>query len=163
MIKAMRTLRASFTPRQQAALIALLVAAAALLYASLLLSAGPARERLRASVAELRVQSAQMSAQAAEYARLREAPPPGIATADLRSVVQAQVDAAGLSEGLVKMDALDTDRVQLTFGSVDFGQWLDWSRNLRAHHARIEACRIEALSTAGLVSVTATLVRTRPQ
>jgi general secretion pathway protein M len=45
------------------------------------------------------------------------------------------------------------------FGAVAFADWLDWIAGLESQQVRLEAGRIEALSTPGLVSVTATLVR----
>lgn len=163
MISRMHLIWTSLAKRQRTGIIALIGVALTGLYLALLLTAGPARDRLQVNVMALRKQSAQLSLQAAEYARLRNAPVPGIAKTDLRSVVQSQADAAGLSGALVKIEVQDADRVQITFGSIAFGDWLDWIRSLHAQHTRIESCRIEALTAAGLVSVTAVLVRTRPQ
>jgi type II secretory pathway component PulM len=77
--------------------------------------------------------------------------------------VQAQADAARLSGALTRIDAPDADHVQITLGAVAFADWLAWIAALEAQHVRLEAARIEALSAAGLVSVSATLARSRPQ
>jgi type II secretory pathway component PulM len=42
---------------------------------------------------------------------------------------------------------------------VPFADWLDWVVALRAQHIRLEAARVEALQTPGLVSVTASFAR----
>ena len=51
----------------------------------------------------------------------------------------------------------------VVFGAVAFADWLNWIAALKSQHVRLDACRIEALSTPGLVSVTATLIRAKPQ
>jgi len=77
-------------------------------------------------------------------------------------LVQSQA-GAGLARALVRIDALDNDQVVVVFGAVAFADWLNWVAGLKAQHVRLAACRIEALSTPGLVSVTATLVRAKRQ
>ena len=61
----------------------------------------------------------------------------------------------------MRIDALDANQVQVVFGAVAFADWLNWVAGLQSQHVRLNACRIEALSTPGLVSVTGTLVRAR--
>ena len=77
--------------------------------------------------------------------------------------MQARAVAAGLSRALVKIDAPDANQVVVVFGAVAFADWLNWIAGLKSQQVRLDACRIEALSTPGLVSVTATLVRAKPQ
>ena len=62
-----------------------------------------------------------------------------------------------------RIDAADANHVQVVFGSVAFADWLDSVAALQAQHIRLDTSRIEALSTPGLVSVTATFARARPQ
>ena len=57
----------------------------------------------------------------------------------------------------------DADQVVAVFGAVAFADWLNWISTLKSQQVRLDTCRIEALSTPGLVSVTATLVRAKPQ
>jgi type II secretory pathway component PulM len=64
---------------------------------------------------------------------------------------------------LLRIDAQNADQVQVVFGSVAFADWLAWVATLQAQRIRLDTGRIEALSTPGLVSVTATLTRPRPQ
>jgi len=68
-----------------------------------------------------------------------------------------------LSGALVRIDAPDANQVVVVFGAVAFADWLNWIAGLRSQHVRLDTCRIEALSTPGMVSVTATLVRAKPQ
>ena len=159
MISGLRQAWESRSPRQRAAIA---VAAAVLgiaLYAWFVHSAGQARQKLNASVAVLRAQALRLDQQALEHARLRAAPAATASSTDLRALAQSRIDAAGLSRALVRIDALDADDVVVVFGAVTFADWLDWIAGLQSQQVRLDACRIEALATPGLVSVTATLAR----
>ena len=153
----------SRAPRERAIIAALAVMLGAALYVWLVQSAGHARTQLGASVTTLRAQAARLDQQATELERLRAAPAISVSQTDLRTLVQAQAGAAGLSRALVRIDAPDADQAVVVFGAVAFADWLNWIAGLTSQHVRLDACRIEALSTPGLVSVTATLVRAKPQ
>lgn len=159
MTKLVREFTKSWTPRQRLAFAVCAVACAAVLYFWLVHSAVQARAQLQTSVSTLRAQAAQLEQQSAELSRLRTATAPTAARADLRSVVQAHAEKTGVSRALVKLDMLDRNRVQVTFGALPFSEWLDWIQALQTQQARLETCRIEALSTPGMVSITATLAR----
>jgi general secretion pathway protein M len=133
------------------------------LYAVFVKSAERARTQLRASVTSLRTQASHLEQQAVEIGRLRAAPAMSASQTDLRTLVQAQAGDAGLSRALVRIDAVDADQVVVVFGAVPFADWLNWIAGLAAQQVRLDSCRIEALSTPGLVSVTATLVRAKLQ
>ena len=60
-----------------------------------------------------------------------------------------------------RIDAPDANQVQVVFGSVAFADWLAWIASLQTQHIRLDSSRIEALSTPGLVGVTATFVRAK--
>ena len=140
------------------------VAAAVLGVASYVLvvhSAERGRRQLSASVDTLRTQAAILDQQAAEHARLRATPAPAVSPTDLRALVQARVDAAGLSHALTRLDAPDADHVRVTLGAVSFAHWLDWIAALQSQNVRLESARVEALSAPGMVSATATLTRAR--
>ena len=149
----------SRSPRERAIFAALAVLLGVALYAWFVLSAGRARAQLNASVTVLRTQAARLDQQAIEYRRLRAAPGATASTSELRTLIQARVEAAGLARALVRLDAPDTDHVVVVFGAVAFADWLGWTAGLQAQQIRLDACRIEALATPGLVSVTATLAR----
>lgn len=146
------------TPRERVVLAALGVVLAAALLVSLVRAADRARGRLRPSVMALQEQMAQLDQQAGEIERLRAAPAVTVSQSDLRSVVQAQI-GADLSRALVRIDAPDPDRVEVVFGAVPFSDWLRWIAGLKTQNVRVATSRIEALTSPGLVSVTATLVR----
>ena len=150
-------------PRERAIIAVLGVLLGVALYAWLLQSATRARAQLRTSVAMLQTQAAGVEQQAAEYARLRAAPAISASKTALHTLVQAQAGAAGLARALGRIDAQNADQVVVAFGAVAFADWLGWIAGLQAQHIHLEACRIEALATPGLVSVTATLVRAKPQ
>src|SRR6185295_19485666 len=99
-------------------------------------------------------QAARLDQQASEYRRLRAAPGTAASTSELRALIQARVEAAGLASALVRLDAPDSDHVVVVFGAVAFADWLGWITGLQAQQIRLDACRIEALATPGQVSVT---------
>jgi type II secretory pathway component PulM len=133
----------------------------AALYLWLVQSGGRAHTRLHESVTTLVAQAAGLEQQAAELERLRATPAPPATQTDMRTMVEAQAEAAGLSGALVKIDAPDTNQVVVVFGPVEFSAWMNWIVGLKSQHVRISACRIEALPAAGMVSVTATLLRAK--
>ncbi len=146
-------------PLERQAIVVLGGVIAVLLYLWLLQSATLARRDLTRSVTALREQAARLDRDAAELQRLRAQPAAAASTTDLRSLVAAQAGAAGLSQALLHIEAAGADQVQVAFGAVAFADWLKWVAALQALHVRLDSCRIEAMSTPGLVSVTATLIR----
>ncbi|HUX65133.1 type II secretion system protein M [Sulfuricella sp.] len=152
---------ASRAPRERTVIVILMVIMGAALYVWLVQSGGREHSRLRASVPALRAQAARLEQQAAELERLRATPATPASQTDLRALVQAQADAAGLSHALVKIDAPDANQVGIVFGAVVFADWLNWVASLKSQQVRLDTCRIETLSTPGMVSVTATLLRVK--
>ena len=153
----------SRAPRDRAIIAAMAVVLGVALYAALVQTASRARMQLGASVTTLRAQAANLDRQAVELERLRAGPVVSASQTDLRTLVQAQAGGAGLSRALVRIDALDADQVVVVFGAVAFAAWVTWIGALNSQHVRLDTCRVEALSTPGLVSVTATLVRAKPR
>lgn len=153
----------SRAPRERAIIAALGLMLGIALYVWLVQSAGRARVQLHASVMTLRAQAGRLDQQAIEVDRLRAAPAAAASPTDLRTLVQAQASAAGLTRALVRIDAPDADQVVVVFGAVAFADWLNWIAALKSQHVRLDTGRIEALSTPGMVSVTATLVRAKRQ
>ncbi len=159
----LRRLWQSRAPRERTIVAALALVVGVLLYVAFVQTGWRARAQLRTAVTALRAQASLLEQQATEIERLRGAPAVAASRTDLRTLVQAQADAAGLSHALIGIDAPDADQVVVVFGAVAFADWNNWIVSLNAQHVRVDACRIEALSTPGLVSVTATLVRAKPQ
>ena len=149
----------SRAPRERAIIAALAVMLGAALYVWLVQSGGPARVQLRESVTMFRAQAARLDQQALEYGRLRAAPAATASPTDLRALVQARVGDAGLTRALLRIDAADANQVKVVFGALAFADWLAWVASLQAQQVLLDACRIEALSTPGHVSVTATFTR----
>lgn len=157
----LRRLWESRAPRERAVIAALTAVLGAALYLWLVQSADRARGQLRTTVTTLRAQAARVEQQAVEYERLRATPSATASSTDLRTLVQAQAAAAGVSRALQRIDAPDANQVQVVLGSVAFAHWLNWVGGLQLQQIRLDTCRIEALSTAGLVSVTATFTRAK--
>lgn len=159
MIARLRRIWESRAPRERMIVAVMAAVLMVALYVWVVQSAGQARLRLRASIMTLQDQASRVDQQAAELGRLRGAPALSVSQTNLRTLVQDHAGAAGLSRALVSIDAPNPDQVVMVFGAVAFADWLKWIDSLKSQHVRIEACRVEALSTPGLVSVTATLVR----
>jgi general secretion pathway protein M len=159
----LRKLWESRSPRDRVMIAVLVAVVGAALYLSLVQSAYRARTQLGSSVSVLRAQALRLDADANELARVRAAPAPATPQTDLRTQVQAQAGAAGLARALLRIDARDADQVQVVFGSVAFADWLAWVAALQEQHIRLDTGRVEALTTPGLVGVTATFTRAKPQ
>lgn len=149
----------SRAPRERVVVVILALTLGAALYGWLVHSGGQAHRRLQASVATLRAQAAGLELQAVELERLRAAQLLPASPTDMRVLVEAHIEEAGLSRALTKIDAPDPSQVVVAFGPVEFATWLAWIANLEAQHVRLSSCRIEAQSAPGMVSVTATLRR----
>jgi len=152
----------SRAPRERIILAMMVLVVVAALYFLLVEAASRARARLVTSLPELRAQAARFESDATELERVRAARVPPTARTDLRSQVQAQAAAAGLGGALVRVEASGDDAAQVVFGSVPFGDWLAWVAALQTQHIRLSSARIEALSTPGLVGVTASFTRPTP-
>lgn len=133
------------------------------MYVWLVLSGGQARLNLRNSVMALRAQAEHLDKQASEYNRLRVTPLPAKSPTDLRTLVQGRIAGTVLARSLVRIDVADADQVVVVFDALSFTEWLNWINSLKSQRVRLDACRIEAMATTGLVSVTATLVRAKAQ
>jgi type II secretory pathway component PulM len=152
----------SRSPLERMVIAGLAAVLAIMGYVLLVQSAERGRAQLRASVTSLRTQAVLLDRQAAEHQLLRAAPASPASPTDLRTLVQARSDAARLSS-LMRIEALDVDHVQVVFGAVPFSDWLAWVAALQAQHVTLDAGRVEALSAPGMVSVTATLGRSKAQ
>jgi general secretion pathway protein M len=159
----LRKLWESRSPRDRAIIAVLAAVVGVALYLSLVQSAYRGRAQLGSSVSALRMQALRLDADANELARARAAPAAPAPQTDLRTQVQALAGAAGLAGALLRIDARDADQVQVVFGSVAFADWLAWIATMQAQRVRLDSSRIEALTTPGLVSVTATLARAKSQ
>lgn len=151
------------TPQERKALGVGSVLLFFLLYIWLLQASSAARSTLRDSVLILRTEAAALEQQAIELEQLRGLEPLPTSELMLLPLLQTAAANAGLADLLSQSEALDNDQVRLTFGAVPFATWLRWIDALQAQNVRVASARIEALSTPGLVSVTATLQRPAPQ
>jgi general secretion pathway protein M len=163
MKKRVQTLWESRSPRERKVITVMAIVLGVCLYVVLVQGSWRARAQLRTGIATLRTQANTLDQQADELQRLRSAPPPSTSRTDLRTLLQGEAESAGLARSLVRIDAVDPDQVVVVFGAVAFAQWLNWIAGLKSQQVRVDAGRIEALSTPGLVSVTATLARPKPK
>jgi general secretion pathway protein M len=149
-------------PRERMIIAAAIAVLCAVVYMMFVQSAERARARLRDAVTSLRAQAARLDAQANELERLRGAPAAASSPTDLQTLVQNQISSAGLARAVARVNATAVNQVQVSFGSVAFADWLAWVDALQQQQVRLDTCRMEALSTPGLVSVTATFARAKP-
>lgn len=159
----LRKIWESRSPRDRVLIAILAAVVAAVLYLWLVQSAQRARTQLDASLSVLRAQAIRLDQDATELERVRAMPVPAAAQTDLRTLIQARAETAGLARALVRIDATDANQAQVVFGAVAFADWLAWVAGLQAERIRLDTGRIEALSTAGMVGVTATFIRAKPQ
>lgn len=159
----LRQLWESRSPRDRVLIAILAAVVAAVLYLWLAQSAQRARTQLDASLSVLRAQSIRLDLDATELERVRAMPLPPAAQTDLRTLMQTRAEAAGLARALVRIDAADANQVQVVFGAVAFAEWLAWIASLQAERIRLDTGRIEALSTPGMVGITATFTRAKAQ
>ena len=159
----LRKIWESRSPRDRVLIAILAAVVAVVLYLWLMQSAQSARTQLGASLSVLRAQALRLDLDATELERVRATPVPPSAQTDLRTLIQARADAAGLARALVRIDAPDANQVQVVFGAVAFAEWLAWVVSLQAERIRLDTGRIEALSTPGMVGITATFVRAKPK
>ena len=158
----LRNLWQARAPQERRIIAALAAIFAVTLYLWLVQSAGRARLQLDLSVSALRVQASRVEHDADELQRLRAAPAATPAQTDLRTLVQSA--SAGLSREPPRIDAPpDANQVQVGFGAIAFADWLALVAGLQAQQVRLDTCRIEALSTPGLVSVSSTFTRAQPR
>jgi len=153
----------SRSPRDRVIIAVLAAVIGAALYFLLAQSAYRARTQLGSSLTVLRAQATRLNLDATELERVRALPAPPTAQTNLRTLVQARAEAAGLARALVRIDSPDANQVQVVFGAVAFAEWLAWVASLQAEHIRLDTSRVEALSTPGMASVTATFTRSRAQ
>ena len=159
----LRKMWESRSPRDRVLIAILAAVIATALYLWLVLSAQRARTQLGASLSVLRAQATRLDLDATELERVRALPVPAAAQTDLRTLVQSRAETAGLARALVRIDAPDANQVQVVFGAVAFAEWLGWVAALQAERIRLDTGRIEALTTPGMVGITATFTRAKPQ
>ena len=155
----LRALWALRTTRERTVIAAVAALAGAVLLLWLVVAATRGRAELRASVTALRGEALRLDRDAAEIERLRAAPPVSASHSDLRPLVEAQCNGAGVGGAVVRVEAAGPDQVSVVFGAVAFADWLSLLQRLEAVHVRLESSRIEALAATGMVGVTATFTR----
>jgi general secretion pathway protein M len=159
----LRKIWESRSPRDRVLIAIVAAVVATVLYLWLVQSAQSARTQLGTSLSVLRAQAIRLDLDATEIARVRATPVPPAVQTDLRTLIQTRAESAGLARALVRIDAPDANQAQVVFGAVAFAEWLAWVASLQAERIRLDSGRIEALSTPGIVGVTATFTRAKPQ
>jgi len=116
------------------------------------------RTRLAGRAAQLRGELAQLRGDSEEVKALRAQTP--IRSAEtLAATVRLAASRFGLAEKLGAMTPQGGDRLEVSMEGVSFDAWLRWVGELGVQGVSLNACKVEALPTAGLVRAKATLSR----
>ena len=116
------------------------------------------RTRLRTSLPTLRLEAQQMRVDAAEVPRLNSTAKPSSNAGGLRAAVEQAASVHGLQ--VTQVSSEGTNKLSITLAVAPFDSWVKWLAALQAQYAiRLESCRVDALSQAGMVKVQAVLVR----
>ncbi|HEX2829451.1 MAG TPA: type II secretion system protein GspM [Burkholderiales bacterium] len=149
------------TPSERTVLAVLVAVAAILLYVVAFGAIDARRQKLGERVNALSAQAAALERHAAEIERLRGIARAAPAGGDLRAAIETEARARGVARSVTHLDNKSANEVEAALPSVAFGDWLAWVAALQRQNVRVATCRIEALSTPGVVNVTATFVRGR--
>lgn len=145
---------------RRAIALAALVLSPLLAYFLLWQPAHVANKKLYTGIPTMRAQAAHLHTQMAEVEMLRHRPHPAILDATaLKAAVEASALRNKMRDAISGLDAQEPNAVRITLASVSFEQWLRWLRDLQQEqHIRAESVGIAALSQAGMVKVSATLI-----
>jgi len=152
----------SRTPRERWVITGLAIILIIASYGWFVTSAHQVRTRLHSSMATLRAQAAQLRRDVSEYERLRAAPPVSVTPVDLRILIKSQADALGVSRSLVEPEMQGSDQIRVVLNSLPFADWLSFVAAMQMQQVRLDNSRIQALPEPGMVSVTATFIRSTP-
>jgi len=137
------------------------VLAIALLYAFIWHPLSQERQRLQASLPQLRAVAAQLRMQSAEVTLLRQLPQKDFGNS-LRSAIEF-ANAHGGIGAPSQIVPLDAGRVRVEFNAIAFDSWIDWANVLQTEQGvRIESAAVIALAEPGMVNIKATLAGARP-
>ena len=132
------------------------ILATALLYAFFWHPLSQERQRLQASLPQLRAAAAQMRITATEVQRLRQTPQKNFANSLRDAMDHATAHSSiGAPPQILPLDA---GRVRIEFNAVVFDSWIDWANFLQTEQGvRVESAEIFALAEPGLVKIKAVL------
>jgi general secretion pathway protein M len=127
---------------------------AALFYAYLWQPIAVERNKLRASLPQLRENAVQMQHQARETAQLRASITPAPRGEAIKSAINQAASEAGLDSKTLQVNMTDETRANIALATVSFDAWTVLVANLQKNQRiRLESCSIEALPETGMVSV----------
>lgn len=131
---------------------------AALLYAYLWQPLNTERHKLRASLPQLRANTAEMASQAQEAARLRQNTNAPLGNTTLQAAIQKIATEMGVDSQNLQITLLNENRASLNIPKIAFDRWVELAARLQSENlVRIESCKIEALKEGGMVQVQAVM------
>lgn len=118
------------------------------------------RQKLRASLPQLRTNAEQMRLYAAEVARLKKLPASdALPNGGIRGVVEKSAVSFKLRDSMSQVSVEGDGRISITMDTVAFDNWVGWLGHLQEQYRiRLESCRVEALPQPGMVRIKAVLV-----
>lgn len=116
------------------------------------------RNRLQASLPQLRTAAAQFHADAAEVVRLRaSAPKQSQSKGDLQAAIESAAARTGLGKP-AQLNPLDSGRARIAYNVAAFDAWIKWLKIMQTEQAvRVESLAINALAEPGMVKIQAVL------
>lgn len=117
------------------------------------------RQKLRASLPQLRVNAERMRLDAAEVTRLRTLPSSSsLPNGGIRGAVEASAEVFKLRDSISQASVEGEGRISIAMTTVPFDSWVRWLGHLQEQYRiRLESCRVEALPQPGMVRIKAVL------
>ncbi len=119
-----------------------------------------ANQKLRSTVPAMSMQAEKLRSQASDVETLRHRPKPALLDAlAMKSAIEKSAHRHGLLEAISTLDLQQPNAVRISFASVSFEQWLRLLLALQQEqHIRADSVSVAALSQAGMVKISATLI-----
>ena len=120
---------------------------------------GRDRQKLRATLPQLRANAEQMRLNAAEVVRLKTLPSSAaLPNGGIRGAVEASAAAFKLRDSISQVSVESDGRISISMSTVPFDNWVRWLGHLQEQYRiRLESCRVEALPQPGMVRIKAVL------
>lgn len=113
------------------------------------------RQKLRASLPQLREKAEQMRLNAAEVVRLKTLPTSAsLPNGGMRGAVERSAVAFKLRGSMSQISVEGDGRISISMSTVPFDSWVRWLGHLQEQYRiRLESCRVEALPQPGMVRI----------
>lgn len=120
------------------------------------------RQKLRASLPQLRLNAEQMRLSAEEVVKLKSlSASVALPKGGLRSVVETSAGVFKLRDSLGQVNVEGNERITISMSKASFDSWVRLLGYMQEQYRiRLESCQVEALPQPGMVNIKAVLVGT---